>query len=83
MKVEIVVDPTRRTLAERVGPPPAVATEVSTGVKGPKPISNRGGGRGKGNGRGGRGGGRRNNKSAADLDEEMEVWAKEAEPTAA
>jgi len=68
MKIEIVVAPQPASLASRVAPPPAAATE---------PAPRTGGARGKGRRGGARGGAPREKKTpktAADLDAEMEDY---------
>ncbi|KZT07093.1 uncharacterized protein LAESUDRAFT_758895 [Laetiporus sulphureus 93-53] len=82
MKIEIVVDPSRpapaASLAARVAPAPAAAAPAEGARTGGRPKR----------GRGGRGGGRgrradRPNKSAADLDAEMEDYTASNAPAAA
>jgi len=87
MKVEIVVDPTRRTLAERVGPPPVTkaATANAPNTMAKSATTTKSGGQRRGAGvqrRGRRRGNDRPNVTAADLDQDMEVWrASETEPS--
>lgn len=86
MKIEIVVDPVSipgQSLASRVAPAPATATNGTTDVPryGEDPLSRRRdlivsfsrGGPRRGRGRGPRRRNERPNKTAADLDAEMEV----------
>lgn len=70
MKIEIVVDPVNlpgQSLASRVAPPPAPATNGTSDVP-------RRGGPKRARGRGGRRRNERPNKTAADLDAEMEDY---------
>jgi len=71
MKIEIVVDPVNlpgQSLASRVAPAPATTTNGTTDVP------RRGGGPRRGRGRGARRRNERPNKTAADLDAEMEDY---------
>jgi len=77
MKIEIVVAPAGISLASRVAPAPAVA--VTTG-----PTRTPGARGGRRRGRGGKaGGGRKEPKTAADLDAEMEDYTASNAPPAA
>ncbi|RPD61484.1 hypothetical protein L226DRAFT_575611 [Lentinus tigrinus ALCF2SS1-7] len=80
MKIEIVVDPTKpapaASLASRVAPAPAAAAPPAEAAPrtGGRPRRGRGGGRRKGN--------ERPQKTAADLDAEMEDYTASNAPTA-
>ncbi|KAH9941810.1 uncharacterized protein BXZ73DRAFT_98200 [Epithele typhae] len=79
MKIEIVVDPSKpapATLASRVAPAPAAATESAPRTGG-RPR------RGRGGGRGGRKVNERPSKTVADLDAEMEDYTSTNAPAAA
>ncbi|KAI0716840.1 hypothetical protein C8Q76DRAFT_795084 [Earliella scabrosa] len=80
MKIEIVVDPTKpapaASLASRVAPAPAVTAAAEAVPRtGGRPKRGRGGGRRKGN--------ERPQKTAADLDAEMEDYTASNAPATA
>ncbi|OBZ67955.1 mRNA export protein mlo3 [Grifola frondosa] len=82
MKIEIIVDPSRpvppASLASRVAPAPSVPVETAPRTGGGRPRRGRGGG-----GVRGRKSNERPNKSAADLDAEMEDYSASNAPAAA
>ncbi|KAG8936976.1 hypothetical protein FRC03_001019 [Tulasnella sp. 419] len=86
LKIEIVVDPTKAapaaSLAERVGGPDAKTADGSRPPRNGNAGKGRGGGRGGGRGRGPRRN-ERPQKTAADLDAEMEDYAANNEEPAA
>jgi len=79
MKIEIVYDPAKQPLVNRVAAPKAAATSTVAAAGGSgarKPVA-----RGRGRGRGGKAGeprGKRPAKTAEDLDAEMADYSKEA-----
>ncbi|KAG8816248.1 hypothetical protein FRC18_001109 [Serendipita sp. 400] len=87
MKIEIVVDPAKQPLANRVAaaaPAPASATVAAAGSGGgaTRNPARRGRGRGRGAGAGPAGAGRRPKKTLEDLDAEMADYTKEGTTTA-
>ncbi|KAG8822730.1 hypothetical protein FRC19_005348 [Serendipita sp. 401] len=86
MKIEIVVDPAKQPLANRVAaaaPAPASATVAAAGSGGgaTRNPARRGRGRGRGAGAGPAGAGRRPKKTLEDLDAEMADYTKEGTTT--
>jgi len=76
MKVEIVVDPTKRSLAERVGPAPrGPSIDVVKATRG----QTRGASRSRGMNRRGTTGRKAAPVTVSDLDDEMEVWRSETD----
>jgi len=82
MKIEIVVAPQPASLASRVAPPPAAATEAAPAAGARTGGGARGRGR-RGGARGGRSKAERTPKTAADLDAEMEDYTSTNVPAAA
>ncbi|KIM27997.1 hypothetical protein M408DRAFT_24036 [Serendipita vermifera MAFF 305830] len=83
MKIEIVYDPAKQPLVNRVAAPKAAPASTVAAAGGSGGARKPAAGRGRGRGRGGRGErtGKRPAKTAEDLDAEMADYTKEATTT--